>query len=273
MHKTEQIGRIITSIRERIGDFEPEIALILGSGLGTIADSISDAVVVKYETIPDFPRSTVKGHAGELVFGTMNGKKVVAMKGRIHFYEGHGMEKTTLPTRILYELGARILFLTTATGAINKELTPGDLMVIDDQINLSLTNPLIGPNDNNVGPRFLDTSECFDSKLISTTHKVAKELDIDLKQGTYLFTTGPTYETPAEVRMMRFLGADVTGMSCVPESIIAAHCGMRTLGITFVANMGAGIIEEVLTHDDVMDTMNLIKEDFVALIQGVVTEL
>ena len=163
--------------------------------------------------------------------------------------------------------------MTTATGAVNKELSPGDLMIIDDQINISWTNPLVGPNLDELGPRFLDTSECFSPELIKLAHGVAEKLEIKLKQGTYLFTTGPSYETPAEVRMMRFLGADVTGMSCVPESIAAKHCGMEILGITFIANMGAGIVEEVLTHDDVMETMQTIKHDLVSLVKGIVSAL
>jgi len=196
---------------------------------------------------------------------------VIAMKGRFHFYEGHSLPTISIPVRVMKNLGVETLIITTATGGVNPEtVQTGDLMLITDHINLVYNNPLVGPNLDKFGPRFPDTSNAYTPRLQELAHSLAKTLDINLKSGTYLFTTGPTYETPAEVRMMQFLGTDVAGMSTVPETLTAAHASMEVVAITYVANMGAGITTEKLTHDDVIATMSLVQDDFVSLINHLV---
>lgn len=260
-------------IQKATNHFQPEIAMILGSGLGPLADSIEAPIYLPYTDIPGIPTSTVKGHAGRFVFGMLNGKRVMVMQGRLHFYEGIGMEKIALPIRVMKNLGVQNLIITTATGGVNLQLKAGDLMLITDHINFVFHNPLIGENLDQFGPRFPDTSEIYTPALADIAREAAKENNIDLKEGTYLFVTGPTYETPAEVKMMQFLGTDVVGMSTFPEALVAGHCGLKVVGITYVANMAAGISKEPLSHDDVMETMKLVKDDFINLVNTIVEKI
>lgn len=274
MEITNKINRATDYLRTRLGNLTPTVGLILGSGLGVIADAIENPLVIPYGEIPDFPQTHVKGHAGELVVGKIQGKTVIVLKGRFHYYEGHRLDTIGIPIRVFKKLGVENLIITTATGGVNPEnVKMGDLMLITDHINWVGTNPLVGPNLVEFGPRFPDTSEAYTPYLQKLARRVAKELKINLKEGTYLFTTGPSYETPAEVRMMQILGADVAGMSTVPETLTAVHAGMAVVAITFIANMGAGLTSEKLTHDDVMATMDLVKDDFIGLVNALVQNI
>lgn len=253
--------------------FKPELGLILGSGLGVLADEIDNPVVVKYEDIPYFPRSTVEGHKGQLVIGYINGKSVIAMQGRFHYYEGHDINEVVFPVRVMKQLGVEKLIVTNAAGGANDTYTPGDLMLINDHINFASTNPLIGKNIAELGPRFPDMSRAYDRDFLEIARKTANELGISLKEGTYMWLTGPTYETPAEVKMARILGADAVGMSTVPEVITAVHMGLRVLGISCITNMAAGILDQPLAHEEVIETTERVKEKFVALIKKIIEKL
>lgn len=215
-----------------ITDIKPEIALILGSGLGAMAENIKNPVKIKYSDIPNFPVSTVVGHAGELIIGELEGKKVVAMQGRFHYYEGYSQSLTTMPVRVMKMLGAEILIVTNAAGGANKDFKAGDLMIIKDHINLSGSNPLIGKNDDRIGPRFPDMSDAYNAEYRELVKKSAKEVDVEVREGVYTFFSGPNYETPAEIRMVQVLGGDAVGMSTVPEVLAAVHCGMKVIGAT-----------------------------------------
>lgn len=252
-----------------IKDFRPEIGLILGSGLGEIADEVG-GIRIPYCEIPGFENSTVQGHKGSLVFAKVNGKNCVFMQGRYHFYEGHTLQKITYPVRVLKQLGVKTLILTNAAGGINLDFKGGDLMLITDHINLMGSNPLIGLNDDTIGPRFPDMSEVYNKNLREIALNEAKKLNIDIKQGVYAASTGPSYETPAEVRMLRTIGADACGMSTVPEAIVANHAGMEVLGISCITNMAAGIENKPLSHEEVVIQANVIKEAFKKLILNIV---
>lgn len=251
----------------------PAIGLILGSGLGVLADDIEQPVKVAYHDIPGFLVSTVAGHKGRLVFGTLQRLPVVAMQGRFHFYEGYDMADVTFPVRVMKQLGVKTLIVTNASGGVNTDFQPGDLMLIRDHINWLHDNPLIGPNDDEIGVRFPDMSEAYSERLRQMARHAAEKLNIHLREGTYLATTGPSYETPAEIRMMRKLGADAVGMSTVPEVISARHAGMDVLGISCIANAAAGILDEPLTHDEVIATTERIREDFLKLVKSILTEM
>jgi purine-nucleoside phosphorylase len=251
----------------------PKIAIILGSGLGAIGDIVEGADFIPYEKIPGFPRTTVHGHAGRLVVGTLENHEVICMQGRFHFYEGYNMEDVTFPVRVMKKLGIEILIVTNACGAANKEYTPGDLMLIVDHINFQGTNPLIGKNFDSFGPRFPDLSCCYDPELRRLAKESAAELGIKLREGVYAALTGPTYETPAEVRMMRTLGADALGMSTVPEVVIATHQGTRVLGISCITNMAAGVLETPLSHEEVILTSARTSESFIKLVLGIVKRI
>lgn len=257
-------------IREQCGD--AGIGLILGSGL---ADSVmlEDAKTIAYQDIPDFPLSTATGHKSEWVSGKLNGKKVCMMRGRFHFYEGWRTEDIILPVRVMKLLGVKTLIVTNAAGGVNLSYTPGDLMLITDHINYSGVNPLIGPNDDDFGTRFPDMSTAYTPALRPVVRECAKELGIDLKEGVYMWFSGPSYETPAEIRMARILGADAVGMSTVPEVIAARHAGMNIIGITCITNMAAGILDQPLTHKEVMETGEKVRGNFSALIESVVGKL
>ncbi|MDR6998620.1 purine-nucleoside phosphorylase [Neobacillus niacini] len=251
----------------------PKIGLILGSGLGVLADEIIDPVKIPYHEIPEFPVSTVEGHAGQLVFGSLSGAEVVAMQGRFHFYEGYSMDKVTFPVRVMKELGVEMLIVTNAAGGVNESFSPGDLMIITDHINFMGTNPLIGPNDSNLGVRFPDMSEAYTKELRSIAKEIAGSINIEVKEGVYVGFTGPVYETPAEIRMARVLGGDAVGMSTVPEVIVARHGGLKVLGISCITNMAAGILDQPLSHDEVIETTEKVKANFLSYIKEIVKRI
>src|SRR5690625_2500522 len=269
--KRNQIEESANAILERI-DNKPEIGLILGSGLGELAEEINHPVVIPYEEIPGFPVSTVKGHAGQLVIGELNGREVVAMQGRFHYYEGYHLDQVTFPVRVMKAIGAESLVVTNAAGGINTAFEPGDLMLITDHINFTGTNPLMGPNDDEMGPRFTDMSVAYDKEYRKIIQSVAAEQSLDLKEGVYIGFTGPTYETPAEVRMARTLGGDAVGMSTVPEVIVARHAGLRVAGISCITNLAAGM-QESLNHEEVVETTQRVKSTFKTLVKEVVGRL
>jgi purine-nucleoside phosphorylase len=251
----------------------PKIGLILGSGLGVLADEIENPVKIPYNEIPNFPVSTVEGHAGQLVIGTLKEAKVIAMQGRFHFYEGYSLDKVTAPVRVMKELGVETLIVTNAAGGINESFEAGDLMLITDHINNMGTNPLIGPNDANIGVRFPDMSESYNRKLRDMAKNIANELNIKLQEGVYVGNTGPSYETPAEVRALRTLGGDAVGMSTVPEVIIARHAGLNVLGISCISNMAAGILDQPLSHDEVIETTDKVRVNFLKLVKSIVEKI
>ncbi|MGG4555362.1 purine-nucleoside phosphorylase [Paenibacillus humicus] len=259
-------------IRSKSG-VAPKIGLILGSGLGVLADHIEEAVSIAYKDIPYFPQSTVEGHAGELLIGTVQGTPVVLMKGRFHMYEGYGPELTAFPVRVMKALGVAKLLVTNAAGGINTSYKPGDLMLISDHINMTGRNPLAGPNDAEQGPRFPDMSEAYNRKLREIAKQVAKEKEVPLQEGVYVGLLGPSYETPAEIRMFRTLGADAVGMSTVSEVIVARHAGIEVLGISCISNMAAGILDQPLSHEEVIETTDRVREKFLNLVLGIIPKL
>lgn len=263
----------IKFLEEKTNNFKPEIGIILGSGLGELADEHCD-YAIPYNEIPNFIKSTVKGHKGRLVFAEIEGKKVVMMQGRNHFYEGHSMQEITYPVKVMKKLGVKTLILTNAAGAVNENFKPADLMLITDHINYMGSNPLIGPNDETLGERFPDMSEIYKKDLIDLAQNCAKELGIELQRGVYFASSGPSYETPAEIRMARTIGADVVGMSTVPEAIVANYCGLKVLGITCVSNAAAGVQgAQKLSHAEVIETTNAAKAGFKSLIRLIVKSL
>ncbi|KAB7672876.1 purine-nucleoside phosphorylase [Bacillus sp. B1-b2] len=251
----------------------PKIGLILGSGLGVLAEEIQNPTKVPYEEIPEFPVSTVEGHAGQLVFGTINDVEVVAMQGRFHFYEGYSFDKVTFPVRVMKELGVETLIVTNAAGGVNESFEPGDLMLISDHINNMGTNPLIGPNDNTLGVRFPDMSEAYSKQLRETAREIAAKINLSIQEGVYVGNTGPSYETPAEVRMLRVLGGDAVGMSTVPEVIVARHAGLQVLGISCISNMAAGILDQPLNHEEVIETTEKVKANFLLYVKELISEI
>ena len=246
-------------------DFKPEIGIVLGSGLGDLADTYCE-FAIPYDKIPGFAKSTVEGHKGQLVFAQINKRNVVMMQGRNHFYEGHSMQDVTYPIKVMKKLGVKTVIITNAAGAINKSFRPGDLMVITDHINLMGTNPLIGPNDPDLGVRFPDMSEVYNKNLIKIVDAAGRLLKIDLKHGVYVATTGPSYETPAEIKMTRFMGGDAAGMSTVPEAIVANYCGMKVIGISCISNFATGISSKKLSHEEVIETTEKVKAKFKELV-------
>ena len=264
--------RTIDFIKERIKDFKPEIGIVLGSGLGELADEFCE-IKIPYKEIPNFPESTVKGHNGNLVFATMNGKKVVMMQGRYHFYEGHSMNVVTYPIKVMKKLGVKTLFLTNAAGGVNPYFKPSSLMLIKDHINFMGTNPLIGPNDDSLGERFPDMSEVYTKELRELAHDCARSLGIQLEEGVYVALTGPTYETPAEVKMVSILGADAVGMSTVPEAIVASYMKMKVIGLSCICNSAAGISTVGLSHKEVLEAANNAKNNFKRLVLEIVGKI
>lgn len=252
---------------------KPEVGLILGSGLGVIGDEVEDAVTIPYADIPHFPVSTVEGHAGELVVGRLQGRVIALMRGRFHMYEGYEPERTALPVRVMKQLGAKTLLVTNAAGGINLDFASGNLMIISDHLNLTGRNPLVGPNDNALGVRFPDMSDAYTRRLREVAKETAAELGIPVKEGVYAGLLGPNYETPAEIRMLRVLGADAVGMSTVPEVIVARHSGMEVVGISCITNMAAGILDQPLSHEEVMETTERVKGQFVSLVLALLPKL
>ncbi|MEQ5176172.1 purine-nucleoside phosphorylase [Proteus sp. LHD240705] len=272
MHQISEINKAKEFVQSKTTE-KPTIGIILGSGLGPFADTLEDAVHIPYHTIPHFAASGAVGHANELVIGKIAGKTVVAMKGRFHYYEGVSLDEVTFPVRVMKALGVEKLIITNACGAVNTDFNPGDLMLITDHINLTANNPLIGPNNPELGVRFLDVSEVYNKAMRQIVIDIAKEQDITLRQGVYAWWTGPTYETPAEIRMIRTLGADAVGMSTVPEALIAHHSGIDTIGISCLTNMACGILEQPLSHDEVIETAERVKSTFLKLISEVIARL
>ena len=259
-------------IRSRVS-LQPKVGMVLGSGLGDFADTLEDAVRIPFAEIPNFPTPTVPGHVGALVFGRKQGQEVVVLQGRIHYYEGLSQRELTLPIRVLAALGVKTLILTNACGGVNLNFTPGDLMLIADHINLSGGNPLIGANMDAFGPRFPDCSDIYTCTLRQAIKEIAAENGISLQEGVYGMYSGPNYETPAEIRMYRTLGADVVGMSTVPEALVAAHCGIRVVGISCITNMAAGVLPQKLCHAEVMEVAAKVHDKFQHLLDLVLTVL
>ncbi len=251
----------------------PSVALILGSGLGEFLNALTRNTSLSYAEIPYFPRSTVVGHPGNLVFNRVRGLSFVAMQGRIHYYEGYPIEEVVFPLRVLVKLGVRKLIVTNAAGGVNAKFKPGDLMLITDHINLMATNPLLGQNLDTLGPRFPDMTEAYSKELRKLALAAAKEKKISLRQGIYAGLAGPSYETPAEIRMLSSLGADAVGMSTVPEVIAANHAGVKVLGISCITNMAAGILKKKLDHSEVLETTTLVKDKFSSLLQETLDKL
>lgn len=269
MTNYEKIKTAAEYIRNRVS-LRPTIGLVLGSGLGEYAETLEDAVRIAYSEIPNFPIPTIPGHSGALVIGKKCGQEVVVLQGRIHYYEGLPQQEITLPIRVLAALGVKTVVLTNACGGVNLDFKPGDLMLISDHINYSGANPLIGPNMDEFGPRFPDMSDLYTASLRSQIKEKAQAAGISLREGVYAMYSGPNYETPAEIRMFRILGADTVGMSTVPEAIVAGHCGMQVVGISCVTNMAAGVLPAKLSHEEVTETANRVKKVFQKLIDLIV---
>jgi purine-nucleoside phosphorylase len=251
----------------------PKIALVLGSGLGAFADELAEATRIPYARIPGFPRSTVVGHPGRLVVGKAGGIAVAAMQGRVHFYEGYSAREVVFPMRVLGRMGIRTAILTNAAGGISRDYHRGVLVVIRDHINLQGTNPLIGSNDERFGPRFPDMTEAYSKSYREVALSEGKRLGIEVHEGVYAALSGPSYETPAEIRCLRTVGADLVGMSTVPEVIVARHMGIRVLGISCVTNMAAGILDQPLDHAEVLETVERVKGQFIALLRAIIPRI
>jgi purine-nucleoside phosphorylase len=267
--RAEHAARII---RTRTTE-KPRIALVLGSGLGGFADDFEEAVAIPYEDITGFPRSTAEGHAGRLVIGKIDQVPLVAMQGRVHFYEGYSLEQVTFPIRVFKLLGIKTVILTNAAGGVNVEFTQGALMVISDHLNLMGDNPLRGPNDARFGPRFPDMSAAYAPELQEIVTEEARTLGVEVRRGIYAGLAGPSYETPSEIHMLRNLGADAVGMSTVPEVIVARQMDMEVLGISCITNLAAGITDEPINHEDVMATGDRVRETFTSLMRRVVARV
>jgi purine-nucleoside phosphorylase len=259
-------------VRERAGGV-PEVAVVLGSGLGAFADGLQDARSFAYKDIPHWPASTVVGHAGRLVVGTAGGKRVAVLAGRAHFYEGHDLRTVTFATRVVGRLGVRALLLTNAAGGVNLAFSQGGLMVIDDHINLLGSNPLVGPNEDRFGVRFPDMSEVYSKRLRAIADAAAAATGVPVSHGVYVAVHGPSFETPAEIRYLRTIGADAVGMSTVPEAIVARHMGLEVLGISCITNMAAGVLPQPLDHGEVMETGARVAGQFIALLEGILGRL
>jgi purine-nucleoside phosphorylase len=264
----------VTAAAERLRSFGvPDVAIVLGSGLGEFADGLKDAMATPYSEIPHWPASAVIGHAGKLVLGSLHGKKVAALSGRVHFYEGHDLQTVTFAIRVLGVLGVRTLILTNAAGGINVDFKPGTLMVIDDHINLLGSSPLVGPNDDRFGQRFPDMTEVYSRRLRTIVDEAAAAAGVRVAHGVYVALHGPSYETPAEIRFLRTIGADAVGMSTVPEALVARHMGIEVLGISCITNPAAGVLPQPLHHDEVMEVARRVKGEFSALLEGTVERL
>ena len=273
IYTMEQYEESARAVRARLGDFAPEIALVLGSGLGSLGDQVEDPIFVDYRDIPHFKCSTAPGHRGRLVFGTLEGRRAAVMQGRMHHYEGWSYEEVSYAVRVLRLLGCGTLVVTNAAGCVNTDWSAGDLMLITDQIKLFSESPLRGENLPAFGPRFPDASHLYTPRLQEIARRAAQALDIPLREGVYFYCYGPQYETPAEVRAARILGADAVGMSTAPEVIVAGHCGMEVLGLTLLSNMAAGILDQPLSEQEVLDAAEAAREKFSGLVRACLRKL
>jgi purine-nucleoside phosphorylase len=264
----EQIQETAQAIRKRAAGHQPKVGIILGSGLGDFAEGLAKKVVIPYAELPHFPHSSVPGHAGRLVLGEVGGEPIVAMQGRVHAYEGYTPNQVAFPARVLCALGIHTLVVTNAAGGVNVAFKPGDLMVITDHLNLSGYNPLVGPNDDRMGPRFPDMTTAYPTALQAQLLNSAQNVGVELKQGVYAVLAGPSYETPAEIRMLRIIGADAVGMSTVPEVIAARHMGVQVAGISCITNLAAGIGNKPLSHEEVAETAHRVKDIFRRLLEN-----
>ena len=266
IYTMEQYEESARAVRARLGDFAPEIALVLGSGLGSMGDHVEDPIFVDYRDIPHFKCSTAPGHRGRLVFGTLEGRRVAVMQGRMHHYEGYSYEEVGYAVRVLRLLGCDTLVVTNAAGGVNLDFQAGDLMLITDHIKIFMESPLRGENLPAFGPRFPDASHLYTPALQEVARTAARDLGIPLREGVYMYFPGPQYETPAEVRFARVAGADAVGMSTAPEVIVAGHCGMQVLGFTLVSNLAAGILDQPLSEQEVLDAAEACKDKFSRLV-------
>lgn len=272
MTTAEQLSACFEFVSQRV-TLRPQIALVLGSGLGAFADEVTDAQTLDYSEIPGFPVSTVAGHAGRFVFGRLGGVPVAVMQGRVHMYEGYTPQEAVLPIRLLHLLGAKVLVLTNAAGGIQPGMHAGEFMLITDQISSFVPSPLRGANPDDLGVRFPDMSEIYSRRLQAVLRKIAVNADIPLKEGVYVQTAGPAYESPAEIRMFRLLGADAVGMSTAIEAIAARHCGMEICGISCISNLAAGISPHPLTHEEVKEAGDKAAPQFAALLRQAVSQI
>lgn len=268
----EAVKKTVSYIKEKV-KFNPEIGIVLGTGLGGLTDEIEEFGHLMYKDIPNFPVSTVKGHEGKLIFGLLGGKNVVAMQGRFHYYEGYSMQEVAFPIRVLKYLGIKVLILSNAAGGVNPDYEIGDMMIIKDHINLMGNNPLLGKNDDDLGPRFPDMSEVYDKKVIRTFTKIARHHSVHYHQGVYAAVSGPTFETPAEYKYIRTLGADAVGMSTVPESIVARHMGLPVFAVSIISDLGVeGKIIEI-SHDDVLDAAATVAPKLTLVLKEMISKL
>jgi len=268
----EKLQETVSFLNKKL-NFQPEIGLVLGSGLSAFADTVAEPTVLPYSEIPNFVKVTVKGHKGRFVTGKVSGKEVAILQGRFHYYEGFSMEEVTFPARVLARLGCKLVILTNAAGGVNTSFTPGDLMIIKDHINMMGVNPLRGKNDERLGPRFPDMTYVYKKEYRDILKKVAKDNDIDIKEGVYCAMMGPTYETPAEIKMIRTIGGDAAGMSTVPEAIVLRHMGVDVAGISCITNMAAGILDQELTHEEVTEIASKVKDKFIHLLTEFIKEV
>ncbi len=268
----EKVDDAVAAVRGR-GGAAPDVAVVLGSGLGDFANRLAGAVTIPYDDLPHWPASKIIGHEGKLVVGTLGTRRVAALSGRAHFYEGHDLRTVTFAARVIARLGVKALILTNAAGGINADLKPGTLMVMDDHINLLGSNPLVGPNEDAFGARFPDMSEVYSKRLRALADAVAREQGLKIGHGVYVAVHGPSYETPAEIRFLRAIGADAVGMSTVPEAIVARHMGVEVLGISCITNAAAGVLPQPLNHDEVMEVARQVRGAFASLLEGFIARV
>ena len=268
----EKIFETVDFLKSKTNGFEPEVGIVLGSGLGGLTDVIENQIAIPYSEIVNFPVSTVKGHKGKLIFGTLNGRKVVAMQGRFHYYEGYSTAEVTFPIRVFKFLGIRLLVLSNASGGINPNFNVSDIMFITDHINL-LPNPLIGKNDDRIGTRFPEMSEAYNKNVLALADKIAHELKIQVQHGVYVGDTGPSYETPAEYNYYRVIGGDCVGMSTVPEVIVARHCGLPVFAVSVITDLGGKDIAVQVTHEEVINAANVAEPKMTAILKEMLKRL
>lgn len=268
----ERVEEAASDIRSRCKAL-PETAIVLGSGLGDFSGTLLDAIAAPYTEIPHWPPSKVAGHSGKLVIGTSAGKRIAALSGRVHYYEGYDLQTVVFGVRVMGRLGVKRVILTNAAGGINTTFAQGALMIIDDHINMMFNNPLVGPNDDRFGPRFPDMSEVYSPRLRRLAEDAARAKGLPVSHGVYVAVPGPSYETPAEIRFFRSIGADAIGMSTVPEAIAARHMGLEVLGISCISNAAAGVLPHPIVHEEVLTTMQRVRSSFIALLEGIIEQI